>query len=160
MKKTMLTLSFFLLCISFASAQPDWRDKLSKDLVEYRNGKMICEEYGICTLEVEGYEPVSVQVKLHSEAPEGGIISRDNFVKLSADLHTMILLKAISEGPQIPMSQILNAFNYKELKSIIGTADLELNLYMTNEGVQIEIINTVLDNKTRMVQTWEEVYGN
>lgn len=157
MKKTMFTLIFFLLCIGTVFAQTDWRNKLSKDLVEYKDGKMVWEEYGICKLEMEGYEPISLQVQLHSEAPEGGIISRDNFIEITSSLFTMSLISFL--GGDVPLSTFFAGFDYKELASIIGTADLKFNLYMTDEGIQIEVIDTTVDETNRMVQTWAEVYG-
>ena len=53
-------------------------------------------------------------------------------------------------GGGFQLSTFLAGFDYTELESIIGTADLKFNLYMTNEGIQIEIIDTTVDEKVQI----------
>ncbi len=46
-----------------------------------------------------------------------------------------------------------------ELQTAIGTADIELNLFMTGEGMQIEFVDTSTGQRTRQTMTWGEVYA-
>ena len=36
---------------------------------------------------------------------------------------------------------------------------LELNLTMTNEGMQFEVVNTSSGQKTRQTMTWDQVFA-
>ena len=58
----------------------DWRAQLKAETVTLRKGKMLYNEVGLFKLKVPGYQEAQVQVKVHSEAPAGGVVSRDNFV--------------------------------------------------------------------------------
>ena len=53
----------------------------------------------------------------------------------------------------------MEAFDYTELESLIGNADVEINLVMTNEGLQMEIANTSTGEVIRHTITWAEVYA-
>jgi hypothetical protein len=70
-----------------------------------------------------------------------------------------LFITALAEGYQLPASQFLQHVDYTQLKAAIGTPDLELNLIMTNEGMQIEVANNSSGQKTRSTMTWEQVYA-
>jgi hypothetical protein len=53
----------------------------------------------------------------------------------------------------------MQGLDYTQLKAAIGTPDLELNLTMTNEGMQFEVVNTSSGQKTRQTRTWEQVFA-
>ena len=151
--------SILLICIlpAYAIAQEkDWQKELAQDLVFVKDGKMAFDEVGICKMGFEGYEPASVQVKVHSEAPDSAGISRDNFVAYSSTLSWMILTTAFAEAYQIPASTFLQGFEFEELETLIGKPDLELNFYMTNQGTQIEVINTATGDVNRITQLWKD----
>ena len=124
------------------------------------DGKWVSDDYGIFTFELPGYEPFGVQVKVHSECPADGSISRDNFVAYASAIPLVTLLSTFGEWYDVGVSEFFQSFSYKELTAPIGTPDLELNLTMTAEGYQLEFINRTTDDTRRFVQTWEEVYSN
>jgi hypothetical protein len=100
-----------------ASAQ-DWGNMLSENLVTIESGKMVFEEFGLVKLQLPGYEQSRFQVKLHSEAPQDGIISRDNFVALTSSYFTIILLESLAQAYQVTAAESLEAFDYTELESL------------------------------------------
>jgi len=158
MTKTFAGIMLLVLAATAVSAQ-DWRAQLKSDAVVIRGGKMIYDEVGLYKIKVTGFEPAQVQVKVHSEAPQGGLVSRDNFVSLTTLMYTMTFVAALSESYRVTASQFLQGLDYTQLKSAIGTPDLELNLTMTNEGMQFEVVNTSSGQKTRQTQTWEQVFA-
>ena len=158
-----MTKAFPGIALLFLAATPvnaqDWRAQLKADAVVIRAGKMIYDEVGLYKLNVAGYQPAQVQVKVHSEAPQGGPVSRDNFVSLTTLMFSTTFIAALSESYKVPASQFLQGLDYTQLKTAIGTPDLELNLVMTNEGIQLEVVNTSSGQKTRQTQTWEQVFA-
>ena len=141
------------------AAATDWQKQLKADLVVIRAGKMTADEYNLVKIAVPGYEPVQLQVKVHAEAPAGGLISRDNFVAMTAQMVVLTFVTAYAESYQVPASQFLQAVDFTELSAPIGTPDIEFNLYMTNEGLQFEWVNTADGKRNRWTSTWAEVYG-
>lgn len=83
--KTYTLILSLVLFISFNKvyAQQDWEKELSEDLVELKENKMVIEDFALVKIDAEGFDPLSVQVKLYSEAPKNGLISRDTFVSLT-----------------------------------------------------------------------------
>jgi hypothetical protein len=158
MAKAFPGIMLLVLAVTPMSAQ-DWRAQLKADVVVIRGAKMIYDEVGLFKIKVAGYDTAQVQVKVHSEAPQGGLVSRDNFVSLTTLMFTMTFTTAMAESYQVPASQFLQGLDYTQLKSAIGTPDLELNLFMTNEGMQFEVVNTSSGQKTRQTQTWEQVFA-
>ena len=152
------SIMLLVLAATPSSAQ-DWRAQLKADAVVIRGGKMIYDEVGLYKVKVTGYEPAQVQVKVHSEAPQGGMVSRDNFVSLTTLMFTMTFVAVLAESYRVTATQFLQGLDYTQLKSAIGTPDYELNLTMTNEGMQFEVVNTSSGQKTRQTQTWEQVFA-
>jgi hypothetical protein len=158
MTKTIAGIVLLVLAATPSSAQ-DWRTQLKADAVAIRGGKMIYDEVGLYKLNVAGYQPAQVQVKVHSEAPQGGLVSRDNFVSLTTLMFSTTFIAALSESYKVSASQFLQGLDYTQLRTAIGTPDLELNLVMTNEGMQLEVVNTSSGQKTRQTHTWEQVFA-
>lgn len=154
-----VTLVGVLIALPIIAQAQDWRAQLGADVVTIRAGKMVSDEVGLWKIQVSGYQASQVQVKVHSEAPAGGLVSRDNFVSLTTLMLTTVFLTALAESYQVPASQFLQAVDYTELKSAIGTPDMELNLVMTNEGMQLEVVNTASGQRNRQTMTWEQVYA-
>ena len=121
---------------------------------------MTIDDVGLVKIELEGYEPVSFQFKVHSEAPRAGIISRDSFVAMTSTMTHLLLTTVFADAYQVTASDFLSGLSITDLKSIIGNADLELNMFMTDEGVQFEIVNTGTNQRNRFTQTWEEIYAS
>lgn len=158
MTKTLACTMLLALAAMPIKAQ-DWRTQLKADAVVIRSGKMIYDEVGLYKLNVAGYQPAQVQVKVHSEAPQGGLVSRDNFVAFTTLMFSTTFIAALSESYKVPASQFMQGLDYTQLKTAIGTPDLELNLVMTNEGMQLEVVNTSSGQKTRQTETWEQVFA-
>ena len=158
MTKTFPGIMLLVLAASPTSAQ-DWRAQLKSDAVVIRGGKMIYDEVGLYKIKVAGYEPAQVQVKVHSEAPQGGLVSRDNFVSLTTLMFSTTFIAALSESYKFSASQFMEGLDYTQLKTAIGTPDLELNLVMTNEGMQVGVVNTSSGQKTRQTMTWDQVFA-
>jgi len=149
-----------LLCLVATPVRAqEWRAQLKADAVVIRGGKMIYNEVGLYKIKVPGYDSTQVQVRVHSEAPLGGLVSRDNFVSLTTLMFTMTFVAALSESYQVPASRFLQGLDYTQLKTAIGTPDLELNLVMTNEGMQFEVVNTSTGQETQQTQTCAQVFA-
>ena len=160
MKKYVALMALALVTASSAGAQQQWRDELLEDLVNIRDGKMVIEAYSLDRISLAQYEPVEFQVKLYSEVPATGVISRDNFVALSAVLAITVLQLALAEAFDVPASEFLAAYDSKDLDQPIGRPDLEINIYMTAEGFQLEFIDTTTGQTSRVTQTWDKVVGS
>ena len=156
--RTLHVLVVLLLLAPFAQAQ-EWRDELKADVVKIHDSKMHWDEVGLYKIQLPGQALTQVQVKVHAEAPANGVISRDNFVALTTYTFTTLFLSMLAEANNVPASQFLQAVDYTELKAPIGTPDLELNLVMTDEGMQIELVHTASGGKTRQTTTWAEAYA-
>jgi hypothetical protein len=137
----------------------DWRPQLKADAVVISGGKMLYDQVGLYRIKVPGYAPAQVQVKVHSEAAQGGSVSRDNFVSMTTLMFSMTFVAALSESYKVPASQFLQGLDYSQLKSAIGTPDLELNLVMTDEGMQLEVVNAPPGQRTRQTMTWQQVFA-
>lgn len=148
-----------LVLVAVPVTAQEWKQSLSKDLVAIRDGKMISEEYNLVKIAVPGYEPVQLQLKVHAEAPQGGLISRDNFVALTSQMMIVVFLGAYAQAYQVNALDFIQAVDFTELDSPIGTPDVELNLFMTDEGMQFEWVNTADGQRSRWTSTWAEVYS-
>src|SRR5207247_5779116 len=137
----------------------DWRAQLKGDARVHPGPKDVLGEVGFDKPKGAGYEPAQVQVKVHSEAPQGGLVSRDNFVSLTTLMFSTTFIAALSESYKVSASQFIQGLDYAQLKSAIGTPAFELNLTMTNEGMQFEVVNTSSGQKTRQTMTWDQVFG-
>lgn len=137
-------LSFLILSSAFAGM--NWQEELKKDAIVIKGGKMVLEEYGIIAGVDETGEATSIQIKIYSEAPADGFISRDNFIITTTGLY-------------FPL--VLEMGEFKEIDQPIGTVDWEFNIYMNKTGLQFEWKdnnqNAVLAKET---MTWESMMGN
>lgn len=160
MKKVIASLALLLVFASSASAQEDWEIELGEDLVEIQDGMMIIEDYALFKINLENYDPVSLQIKFRGEAPENGIVSRDKFVSVTTLTTYQVLYESFAQAYQVTSNQFSQATEIDDLANPIGTPDLEIGLFLTDEGMQIEFVNTSTGDRNRMTRTWEEVYAN
>ena len=134
--------------------------KLLEEVVEIESGKMTIQEFGLLSFPW-AYKDKKIQLKFYSEAPESGVVSRDNFVGISSMLQTVLLVGFAMEAKSATsatadLRDMDDLLEFDELDEPIGKVDLELNLYMSKGGLQMEFVNT-LDKKTkRKTMTWEE----
>lgn len=151
MNKTFLLL-FAVLAVPSSGVAQD----LSSDLVVERDGMYVYEEYGIARVQLPGNDLVKFQVKLSSEAPADGTISRDNFVALTSAYGAISLLAVAGQAYDATLTQVLEAFEFTELSAPFGTPDYEINLRMTSEGMQTEVVKIVTGEVFRTAATWEK----
>ena len=159
MRKAFFQAILLICSVAPAYAQADWRRELARDYARVEAGKLLIDDYSIVRIVVEGYEPAQFQVAVHSEAPADGLISRDQFVATTASLSTLILVNSLSEAFSVPASKFLQGFSSQTLSSPIGTPDLQLNFFMTDEGIQMEVVDTATNGRTRVVWSWAEALG-
>ncbi len=88
----------------------------------------------------------TLQVKTRSEAPQGRLISRDNFVAITTAVAVTVLAQ-------------LGGAECKTLKAPIGNADLEISIQMTTEGFQVEYHDTRTGQKSRNTTRWEQLFS-
>lgn len=156
--RTLLMLTLAFLLVRPATAQ-EWKQQLAKELVTIRAGKMVADEYQLVKIQVPGYEPTQIQLKVHSEAPAVGLMSRDNFVAITTQLVVITFYTAFAEAYQVPASQFLQAVDFTELARPIGTPDVEINLFMTADGLQFEWVNTSTGQRERSTMVWADVFA-
>ncbi len=139
MRNCLSVIIILSLCcgISFGT---DWEEELKSDVVQIVDGKMMMEEYVL----IKGSEESTLQMKIYAEAPTDGSISRDNFIGLS----TLLYLPALLEMGE-----------FESIDEPIGNLDVEMNMYMTARGIQIEFKDNINNQTSRETQTWAQVYG-
>lgn len=150
MKKTLLLLFAILAVPSSVVAQGE----LNLELVVERDNMYVYEEYGIAQIQIPGNDPIQFRVKLSSEAPADGTISRDNFVALTSARGAIWLLAVVGQAYEGNVTQFLQAFDFTESSAPIGRPDYEINLRMTSQGMKTEFINNVTGEVYRTVETW------
>ena len=153
------TLALMLSIPSILIAQ-DWREELREDLVVHRDDKMVIESYSMERVNLPGYEPVELQVKFYMETPHDDAISRDNFVAFSTYFGVTVLLSMLAEPFNVSATEFLAAYESEDLDAPIGRPDLEISIFMTGEGFQLEIRNTRTNEVSRVTETWESVLGS
>lgn len=139
--KFFINSTLFLLCISNFSFGQSTNDLL-KDVVTISNGKMIANDYTLVTLT----DGTTMQIKTHAEAPESGVISRDNFVTT----FVTTTVETIDELVKDEDAEIVN------LDEIIGNADVEINIFMTRNGYQLEVKTD--EGTDRHTYKWDESF--
>ena len=116
-----------------------WRKELKKDVVEVSKDKMTITEYQVCRI-----GDSSIQVKTYSEA-SSGFMSRDNFIAFTAVYSTLI-------------AQNLGEMECKDIGAPIGSADVEILLYMTKDGIKIETQDHSTDTKQSQTLLWSAIF--
>ena len=141
------------------ASEVDWAKELLEEAVEIKEDKMVIEEFGL--LSIPSAPDASMQLKLYSEAPAAGVVSRDNFVAITAMLQTTFVLEfamALAVNPNV--ESLRDLFDYKELDEPIGNVDVEINIYMSKGGVQVEFRDTRTNQTSRTTMTWKEFFGS
>ena len=152
--RMLFAVGLILSIPSILNAQ-DWREELAADLVVHIDDKMVIEKYSIERINLPGYAPAEFQVKFYMETPHDGAISRDNFVAFSAYYGITLLQTMLAEGYDVSPAAFLAAYESEDLDAPIGRPDLEISIFMTGEGFQMEIRNTLTNEVSRVTETWE-----
>lgn len=159
MRLTSLIVPIALACLAspVAYAGSGLKDIISKDRVQTVDGKMKIEEYQLCKVTVPGATKSSLQIKSYAEVPINAGISRDFFVSFESVTQTFITLTmgtALAKGTSI---EPLKALDCAPISSPIGKVDLEINLYLTADGLQMAIVDGSTGKTTQESSSWEDV---
>lgn len=76
--------------------ETDRASKLLEEAVQFENGKMTIQEFSLLSFPWAPDE--KIQLGFYSEAPESGVVSRDNFVGISSMLQTVLMRRYRHEG--------------------------------------------------------------
>lgn len=144
MKKALLSLFLFSCLLSAGAQAQAWKDALTAPVIVEQNGKWTITDFLLLTFEDE----TTRQIKIYSEAPIGGLMTRDNFIAFASQF-SIVTIYELFPGEYAPSS-------IDELDEIIGNADLELSSFMSNSGIQVEAKGDLGVNRT--TYTWEEWY--
>ncbi len=140
-----------VICIfSFGLSAQEWKDELSRDIVELKEGKMTFTELTLITHIREG---TTLQVKTYAEAPANDFISRDQFVAW-VSLMSYIWVESFITEPGLTADDF--KFKTISVQDMIGKPDLKLSLYMSAAGVQFIVFAD--GNEERFTQTWESIF--
>lgn len=157
--KTAVILTCLLVAMaSQVGGQDSWQDELKQDLVTIQDDKMVIESFSLDRISLPEYEPVELQVAYYSEAPTTGVISRDNFVAFTTTITVMTILGMFAEGLSLTASEFFDAYETQEIEQPIGRPDLEIKLFMTAEGFQLDLLHTPTDERTRITETWDDFF--
>ena len=138
--------------------------RLRSDVVTQQGGNFTIDRFSICQL----FRPAALgggatdpfQVKSHVEAPADGFISRDNFLAYSTEIIFSLRVNFAADLVQgLTPSQAMAALQCKPIEAPIGKVDLELNLYMTQDGVQVGILEAASGEGNTQTRTWNQMIG-
>ena len=153
----------FACLISFKAnaAETDYEKELLEEVVKFKAGKMIIQEFGLLSFP---FSPdLKIQIKLYAEAPSERVISRDMFVGMTAMLQTIFFWQIAMDikqelRPRSTMDDNEFPFDFEELDEPIGNVDVEINIYMSKGGLQMEFVNTQENKTDRHTMTWKEMF--
>lgn len=154
-----LAVSALILAASVPVFAAGAKDQLMPDLVQVEDGRFVYDDLSICQFNLPSGPSRKFQLRSQATAPSEGLLSRDRFVALIATTEYSLAL-AMSEraiGVQT-FSRALGALDCDPLEEPIGTVDVEIKTTMTQDGMQVEVINTTTKEVTRSTRTWEEIY--
>ncbi len=147
------------VAVPLHAQQESWRADLQRDLVEFREGKMVIEGFSIDKVTLPQYESVEFQVAYYAEATAVGVISRDNFVAFTTLLATTVLQRSLAQAYNVSAIEFLSAYESRDLEAPIGRPDIEIKIYMTAEGFQVEVVDTGTGRSSRSTETWDSILG-
>lgn len=146
MRTLKLILAGVLLSSSVAHAQPHWKEMIGRDQVKIAGGKMVSEGYKLCKMANKSF-----QLRSYAEAPESAGLSRDFFIQFATMMELIPTLALAKASGDVDL-------NCKPITSPIGKVDLELNVYMTGEGFQVEMVQTTSQKTTRHASRWADIF--
>ena len=140
------------------------QDRLRSDVVTEQDGKFTIDRFSICQLfrpsELGGGASEPFQVKSHMEAAADGFISRDNFLTFSTEIGFQLRVSFAADFiPGLTAIEAIGALQCKPLEAPIGKVDLELDVYMTPDGVQVGMLETGSGERDTQTRTWNQMLG-
>lgn len=160
MSRVLLTFVAALTLAASPASADDWKSNLSREFVTVANGKMTSENFQLCKVTVPAAKKSSMQIRSYAEAPASAGISRDFFVGFGTTLNTVTIMafgEAIAKGSSVKATDALDC---DRIEAPIGKVDVEVNLYMTAEGFQYELLESTSGTNKREAKRWEDVFGD
>ena len=130
----------------------DWENELQRDLVTVEDGKMTYSELQLC--EVEGTSR-AFQTRWKAEAPEEGLISRDQFVATVTQLEQTMVIELLDKA-DISVSDYFDRVDCEPTDNAIGEVDLSVTITFAERGMQ-RVIETGETTKRRTM-TWDSLF--
>jgi len=139
----------------------DIKAHLLSDIVQVKDGKFVIEEYRICQIrrpeEFGGGATVPIKVKRHVEAPAKGVISRDNFIRISTEVLNNLGITFVGQMIEgITAEQAQTALVCKQFFQPIGAYDYEVDLSMDANGMNLNILETTTKEKMQQSVSWDQ----
>jgi hypothetical protein len=168
MRKTILfTLVLFISALTLASAQdaktslpaePAWKKELSRDVVTVKDGLMTMDEGGVLTISTVPRTTLHVRIK--SEAPVKGPLSRDNFVTVTTALYNSIFIGVVSGLlPELPAAKIGSVFDFRNDSKAKDKADITIAITMDGKGLLLHVTNSHNSNVQKYPLTWDQYFS-
>jgi len=145
--KIIAVISIIFLVTGPGLCQNTPQEKLKKDLVKIVDNNYTIEEFMLISIGEQQF-----QIKTSASAPVD-VISRDNFISIYSSNGTVVLL-SLFEGAGFAISDL----DMKELDELIGQPDITVNIIMTKNGIQMQMITD--DGTDRYTSTWDEILGS
>ncbi len=149
---------------ALAQSNPSAQARLQSDVVTEQDGKFTIDRFSICQLfrpaDLGGGASEPFQVKSHMEAAADGFISRDNFLTFSTEIGFQLRVSFAADFIQgLTAIEAIGALQCKPLEAPIGKVDLELDIYMTADGVQVGMLETGSGERDTQTRTWNQMLG-
>ncbi|MGL4368819.1 MAG: hypothetical protein ACRCUT_04000, partial [Spirochaetota bacterium] len=105
-------------------------------------------------------EKTELKVKIRGEAPEKGIISRDNFIAITSSLYNSIFI-GVAAGfmPELPAAKIGTAFEFRSDETAKAGADIIISILIDNKGIVLQVSNSHNDKVQKYPITWEQYFN-
>lgn len=154
--RMLLLLSAMLVASPVAAQSVDWRAEIGADYVQLIDGKMVYEDFNTCTDAVAGTEYV---VRYYAEAPVNAGISRDFFVGQAATNHATLFILLMAVRSSADLVTFVNGFSCVPSPDSVDTADYEVRIVMTAEGLASEFVDHGENRSSPSYLTWEEAFS-
>ncbi len=171
-KKSTVYAIAFLAFLAFAFTVPsssqevkDVKSFLMSDLVQVKGGKFVMEEYRVCQIvrpaAMGGGATLPIRVKRHVEAPSKGVISRDNFIRITDELLSGVGISVVEQMMEgITASQAMQALQCGQVFQPISNVDYEVNLIMDANGMNLSIDEKGTGEKMQQSVPWDQLFGS
>ena len=78
---------------------------------------------------------------------------------MSSYLVLTVLQMMLAEAYNVSAREVFDGYDSEDLNAPTGRPDPEISVFMTGEGFQLEIRNTLTGDVSRVTETWEETMG-
>lgn len=163
--KSVVLLTFVFTVSSFSQETKDVKTYLLSDLVMVKDGKFMMDEYRVCQIvrpeAMGGGTTLPIRVKRHVEAPSKGVISRDNFIRITDEVLNSISISVVEQMIEgIKASQAMQALQCGQVFQPIPNVDYEVNLIMSSTGMQLSIDEKGTGEKMEQSVPWNQLFDS